>query len=122
MSIGKVKSKGVKHRERERESREKSTLVLVLDASKYYQCAEVLHTDGSKADYSISKTQHLKLFGGRSLLRQGMPIPDPILKRETSKTHQIRVDADTTLRQGTSYKRRSGSPVKHIVRNGEVVK
>lgn len=119
MSVGHKTSKGSKHREREYESKDKSTLALVLDASKYFECAEVLHSDGSKADYSLTKRQHLKLFGEHSLLKQGMPVPEPVLKRETSKTHQIRVDADTVLKQGnTQYRKRGGGTVKHLVRDG----
>ena len=58
---------------------------------------------------SLTQRQHLTLFGKPTLLRRGEPFKLPILKRETSKTHKIRVDEDATLPQSFDRPNRHGS-------------
>ena len=99
-----------------------STSALVIDAGKYYQCLEhievelftlpngqVIEVNPQIVDRSLTRKQHLKLWGEPSLLRQGKPFTtEPVYKREGSKSHIIRVDEDAVLRVTTCRRMRRG--------------
>jgi hypothetical protein len=80
---------GKKHRETVEPRHNQSMTGRIVEAGKYYDCFEVKH------DNSLTRQQHLKLFGMRSLLRQGTPFSGKTtVIRETSKTHRRVVEVD----------------------------
>jgi len=97
---------------------------VTADAGKFWECLELRAAYDERFDairttpvddLSLSETQLLHQQGKKRLLNRGIPFQEPDdIKRETSKTHRRRLDADSTAYE---RKRSTGSkyaaPVKY---------